>query len=315
MTGPGPSRVLVIKLAALGDFVQALGPFAAIRRHHAAAKVTLLTTQPFVELADAGDWFDDIWIDARPKALDVRGWWALRRRLRDGGFGRVYDLQTSDRSSLYFRLFWPGPTPEWSGIAKGCSHPHDNPRRDFMHTIERQAEQLAHGGIADVPAGDLSCIEADAARFGLSKPYALVVPGGAAHRPAKRWPVECFAKLAAWLAEREIKPVLVGGSDEATLLGAVAGACPDALDLAGRTSLLDIVALARGALCAIGNDTGPMHLIATAGCPSVVLYSEASDPALCAQRGPAVTIVSRPKLVDLPVEEITAALAGAGVSA
>ena len=41
------SRVLVIKLGALGDFLQALGPFAAIRHHHKEAKITLLTTAPF----------------------------------------------------------------------------------------------------------------------------------------------------------------------------------------------------------------------------------------------------------------------------
>ncbi len=39
MTAPGPSRVLVIKLAALGDFVQALGPFAAIRRQKSTARL------------------------------------------------------------------------------------------------------------------------------------------------------------------------------------------------------------------------------------------------------------------------------------
>jgi ADP-heptose:LPS heptosyltransferase len=313
MTGPAHSRVLVIKLAALGDFVQAFGPFAAIRRYHPGAKVTLLTTPPFVDLARAGGWLDDIWIDTRPEALNVGGWVALRRRLRKGGFDRVYDLQTSDRSALYFRLFWPGPTPEWSGIARGCSHPHANPRRDFMHTVERQAEQLAHAGLKDVPAGDLSGVEADAVRFGISEPYALLAPGGAAHRPAKRWPAQRFANLAAWLAKRGIKPVLVGGREEAALLGAVAVACPAALNLAGRTSLLDIVALARGATCAVGNDTGPMHLTAVAGCPSVVLYSHASDPLLCAQRGPHVTIVRRPALEDLPVEGVTAALGAAGV--
>ena len=313
MSAPAPSRVLVIKLAALGDFVQAVGPFAAIRRHHPGAAVTLLTTPPFVELAGAGGWFDDIWIDSRPKARDVTGWMALRRRLRGGAFGRVYDLQTSDRSSLYFRLLWPGPTPEWSGIARGCSHAHANPRRDFMHTVERQAEQLALAGIKDVPAGDLSSLAANAGRFGLAGPYALVAPGGAAHRPAKRWPAHRFADLTTWLAETGIKPVLVGGPEEAALLGAIAGECPAALDLAGRTSLLDIVALARGAVCAVGNDTGPMHLTAAAGCVSVVLYSHASDPLLCAQRGPGVTIVRRPQLDDLSVAEVTAALGAAGV--
>ncbi|WP_431272755.1 glycosyltransferase family 9 protein [Dankookia sp. P2] len=44
-------RILVIKLAALGDFVQAFGPFAAIRAHHPGAEVTLLTTPPYAGLA------------------------------------------------------------------------------------------------------------------------------------------------------------------------------------------------------------------------------------------------------------------------
>ena len=44
-------RVLVVKLGALGDFILALGPFAAIRTAHADAEITLLTTAPFVDLA------------------------------------------------------------------------------------------------------------------------------------------------------------------------------------------------------------------------------------------------------------------------
>ena len=52
--------VLVIKLGALGDFVQALGPFNAIRKHHASRQIVLLTTPPFVSLAEASGYFDDI---------------------------------------------------------------------------------------------------------------------------------------------------------------------------------------------------------------------------------------------------------------
>jgi hypothetical protein len=50
---PSPVRrkILVIKLSALGDFVQALGPAAAIRRYHSADEITLLTTCSFAELA------------------------------------------------------------------------------------------------------------------------------------------------------------------------------------------------------------------------------------------------------------------------
>ncbi|OAN50204.1 glycosyl transferase [Paramagnetospirillum marisnigri] len=302
---PDTENILVIKLGALGDFVQAMGPFAAIRAHHPDAHITLLTTAPFADLARASPWFDEVWIDTRPKAWQLGRLLALRARLRGGNFSRVYDLQTSDRSSSYFRLM--GRKPEWSGIAKGCSHPHANPRRDSMHTIERQREQLATAGVAAVAAPDLGWAKADPGRYGLSAPFALLCPGGAAHRPAKRWPSERFAALARWLAERELTPVLLGTDKEAAELRAIAEACPDVVDLCGKTSVLDILALARQAVAAVGNDTGPMHLIAAGGCPSVVLFSHESDPALCAPRG-RVTVLRRPSLADLEESEVQSAL-------
>src|SRR5262249_34517446 len=48
---PGRRKILVIKLSALGDFVQALGPASAIRQHHAEDEITLLTTRAFTALA------------------------------------------------------------------------------------------------------------------------------------------------------------------------------------------------------------------------------------------------------------------------
>jgi ADP-heptose:LPS heptosyltransferase len=80
------------------------------------------------------------------------------------------------------------------------------------------------------------------------------------------------------------------------------------MSLAGHTELLDIAALAGRAVAAVGNDTGPMHLLAAGQCPSVVLFSAESDPALCAPRG-RVTLVRRDDLAALPVAEVTAALA------
>ncbi len=126
MSGERPS-ILVIKLGALGDFVQALGPMAAIRRHHADARIVLITAPALAPLARASGYVDEIWLDARPPLWVASAWLALRRRLREERFARVYDLQTSDRSGWYFRLYWPGPRPEWSGIARGASHPHANP--------------------------------------------------------------------------------------------------------------------------------------------------------------------------------------------
>jgi len=138
-------RILVIKLGALGDFVQALGPMAAIRRHHAGAQIVLLTMAAFAAFARRSAYFDEVWLDDRPQPLAVARWWALRRRLVAGHFDRVYDLQTSGRTGWYFRLMGPGPRPEWSGIVRGCSHPHRNPARVRMHTLDRQADQLRAG--------------------------------------------------------------------------------------------------------------------------------------------------------------------------
>jgi hypothetical protein len=51
-----------------------------------------------------------------------------------------------------------------------------------------------------------------------------------------------------------------------------------------------------------------MHLIAAAGCPSVVLFSRQSDPALCGQRGARVTLLRPPELARLPAVDVLAAV-------
>ena len=295
-------NILIIKLAALGDFVQALGPMQAIRRHHPNARLTLLTTAPFEPLAALSGWFDGIWLDSRPKWHQPVAWLSLRRRLRRGHFRRVYDLQTSDRSSGYLKLWWPDPRPEWSGIAAGCSHRHANPDRDRMHTLERQAEQLVAAGIEHTPPPDLDWLDGDVDGFDLPARFALIAPGGAPHRPDKRWPAERYRALAENLAARDIMPVSIGTPADGPATAALAGV---GRDLVGATDLLQLAGLARRAMLAIGNDTGPMHLAAAIGCPTLVLYSHASDPALCLQRGPNVAIVRRPRLEDLSLEQVT----------
>jgi ADP-heptose:LPS heptosyltransferase len=307
-SGGTAERILVIKLGALGDIVLALGPFAAIRRDHPDAHITLLTTPAFAGFLGASPYFDEIEAEERVPLWNPCAWLALRRWLREGAFDRVYDLQTSDRSGWYFRLMGPGRRPEWSGIAPGCSHPHANPQRDFMHSIDRQNEQLAMAGIKNIPDADLSWMAADTARFGLAERTALLIPGGAPHRPAKRWPVDCYAELATRLVARGVEPVILGTAAEAGIAREISSACPAARDLTGQTTIEDLAVLARNASGAIGNDTGPMHLIAAAGCPSVVLFSGASDPALTAPRGAEVTVLRAMDLATLSVESVEGAL-------
>ena len=95
-------RILVIKHGALGDIVQAMPAFAAIRGRHAGAEITLLTTAPFKPLLRQSPWFDHIETDPRKPFWNIAALLKLRGQLR--GFDMVYDLQTSGRSTSYFRL-------------------------------------------------------------------------------------------------------------------------------------------------------------------------------------------------------------------
>ena len=298
------TRILVIKLAALGDFVQAFGPFAAIRSHHPDAEITLLTTSPYAGLASRSPWFDRVWTEGRPAWANLPAVWRLARRLRAANFARVYDLQTSSRSSRY-RSFVGGQA-EWSGIARGASHPHTNPARDMAHTVERQREQLVIAGITAFPPPALDWLDDEIDGLGLPPRFALLIPGASPRRPGKRWPMERFAELAADLGV----PVAVAGSlAEAPLAAGIGAALPEGfIDLTGRTSLVKLGAVARRAEFAVGNDTGPTHLAAAAGCPTLALFGAESDPALCAPRGRAVAVLRQDPLAGLQVAEVRATL-------
>ena len=337
------SRILVIKLGALGDWVLAFGPFAAIRAAHPGAEITMLTTPPFAELARAAPWFDAVVTDTRPPAWNLPALLRLRAALR--GFDRVYDLQTSGRSSWYYQL---AGRPDWSGIASGCSLPHANPLRDRMHTVERQREQLAMAGLTHFPAPDTDWLRPTNA---LAKPfpaggrgqgegggptepalgdvlaqggwghphlgpfppagkgdtYAVLIPGAAAHRPRKRWPAARFGELAQHIAARGQTPVIVGAAADAPYAAIICVACPTSIDLTGRTSLLQLGGVLSGAAFAVGNDTGPTHLAAALGRPTVALFSADSDPALTRPRGD-VTVLAVTDLAALPMGRVAAAL-------
>lgn len=302
-----PSRILVIKLSAFGDFVLSIASFQAIRAHHPQAEITLLTTAPYRRLAEASGCFDRVWLDSRPAWWQPAAWLALRRRLTGGKFERVYDLQRSDRSGTYFRLL-PAPKPDWVGVVAGCSHRYVPPGDEVLHICEREAQQLALAGVPKPGLPDLSFLEADLSGLDLPARFALLVPGGSAHRPGKRWPAAHYAALARHLLDRGLVPLLLGAEAEREEIAEIAAAAPGVRDLCGRTSLEAIAALGRRAELAVGNDTGPMHLIAAAGAPSLVLYSHESDPRKVSPRGPCVALLRRERLADLTLEAVLAAL-------
>ena len=286
-------RILVIRLSALGDFIQALGPIAAIRRHHADDHLSLLTTRPLAGFAAELGYFDEVIVDERPGWLALRGWLRLRRRLRQGRFDRVYDLQTSTRSAAYAWLLRPG-MPEWSGIAWRCSHPHANRDRDPQHTLDKQAEQLLMAGIYPTPLPTLPPLRR-------ALPCACGTGSSCCSCRGRRRPIPKSAgppsASAPWRrrsTEAGCRAVIVGTAPEAPLAARIREICPGALDLTGQTDLGLLGALAQRAALTVGNDTGVCHLAAAAGCPVIVLFSGGTDPARCAPRGRCVKVMAAP---------------------
>jgi ADP-heptose:LPS heptosyltransferase len=310
-------KVLVIKLGALGDFVLALAAMKKIREAHPRAKITLLTTPPFEALAKLSPYFNSVETDGRPSDLGDLS--AMLRRLRQARYDRIYDLQTNSRTNWYFQALRPFPPP-WSGIATGCALPQRGKARYHMHTLERQADQLKQAGIwpdaptepGGAPAPDLSWIlrrtkeSRPVAGAAAPRPYVLLVPGGSAHRPEKRWPVESYAQLAALLKARGLDIVIIGGPQESAMARQIQKVVGQARDLTGRTDFAQLAVLGAKAALAVGNDTGPTHLLAAAGAPTIALFSDASNPELCGPRGH-VTVIRSPDLKALPVSTVASA--------
>ncbi len=300
---PKQEHILIIKLGALGDFIQALGAMKAIRRHHKNAHITLLTTSPFKSFAEKSEYFNAIKIDSRPKFYQLGAWVALKKTLNEGSFTRVYDLQNNDRTGFYFKLF-RHPKPEWVGIAKGASHRNTSPSRNAGLAFYGHRQTLGLAGIKTVEIDQLKWIKEDVSCFDLPSRYALIVPGSAPKRPKKRWPVKNYNALCHALLKAGITPVLIGTQDEKETTENIMKACCEARDLTAQTSLFDIAALAQKAEYAIGNDTGPMHIIAPTGCHTLVLFSEYSNPVRHSPLGGNVQTIQQKNLADLKTETV-----------
>ncbi len=296
-------NILVIKLSALGDFIQALGPMAAIKKHHQNAKITLLTTKGFKKFAKQCGYFDEIWIDDRPKFYNLPAISIFRKKLNNAKFDRIYDLQNNDRTCGYFKLLTK-PRVEWVGTAKGASHCNSSQQRTKGHAFDGHVQTLALAGIDNVQVDQLEWMDADISEYNLPADFAVIVPGCSAAHPYKRWPAEQYANLANELLKNAITPVLIGTVEDKDATDAIKAYCPEAINLNSKTSLAQIATLGRSAKITIGNDTGPMHLIGATGRPCVSLFCGKTHPIKHAPKGDNVHVLQENDLSDLLLEHV-----------
>ncbi len=297
-------KILVIKLSALGDFIQALGPMAAIRKAHKDAHITLMTTEPFREFGQKCGYFNSVMVDERPGFKDILGWFTLRKKLLEGNFIRVYDLQNNDRSCLYFKLLPTNKKPEWVGIAKGASHRNTSPGRTAGHAIDGHRQTLGLAGVTGIEVDTLEWVEEDLSDFPINEPYVLFAAGSSPQHSYKRWDAEKYGQLAKKVSRLGYQVILLGTETEKDLAEIITGICPEVLDLTAKTSLFQVAMLAQKATAAVGNDTGPMHMIGPTRCPSLVLFSGFSNPDRHAPKGENVHIQQKHHLEDLEIDTV-----------
>jgi ADP-heptose:LPS heptosyltransferase len=291
--------ILVIKLGALGDFMQAMGAFKAVRSEHLTAKITLLTTKPFEGLANDCGYFDHVQIDERPKWWQFKKLAYLRTFLNTAGhdgapFERVYDMQNNDRSKGYHKL--TARKTEWVGTAMGASH-QDPASKDARR------DTMSHGGLRNIEIDQLEWMKGDITALNLPEKFVIIVSGCAPTRPEKRWVTERYIELCEYIADLGYIPVLIGTDAEKEITSEIASGCTRTVNLTGKTKLYDIAELGRKATAAIGNDTGPMHILGPIGCPLAVMYPGSSNAVRYKPLGKHVHTLQKEHMNDITLDD------------
>jgi heptosyltransferase-1 len=303
------TRVLIVRLGALGDVVHAIPVAAALRRAFPAARIDWLVSAKHREILDLVPVIDRrLVINDRGDASGGSSMMAAVRELRSARYDVALDLQGLIKSALFARL---------SGAARVIGFSASYAREGLARLFYTQAFDPGRGGlyapsetrhIVDINLTLLTAlgITAASAEFPLERVdspvarhvaeqsngrYALLNPGAA--WPNKRWPASRFAAVASELRERHgLLSVVLWGPGEESLAREIAAGASGAAVVSPKTSIADLVALARGAAVMVSGDTGPTHIAAAVGTPLVGIYGP-TRPSRNGSMNPADVAVSR----------------------
>ena len=282
-------RILIVRLGALGDVVHAIPVAAALRRAFPAARIDWLVSAKHREILDLVTVIDRrLVINDRTDASGGSSLLAAIRELRSARYDVVLDLQGLMKSALLARstgaervigfasryareplarLFY---TEVYDPGRGGLYDP-----RETRHVVTINLAMLETLGITAVtPEFPIEAVQSAAAALvarDAGGRYALLNPGAA--WPNKRWPPQRFGALAAAIEQGTgLRSVVLWGPGEQTLAADVAAASSGAAVVSPRTTVADLVALARGAALMVSGDTGPTHIASAVGTPIVGLY-------------------------------------------
>ena len=286
------TRLLVVRLGALGDIVHTLPVVPALREALPGVELHWLVEARHAALADLVEGVDR-WItwDA-PRLSGPGGARRVVAELRAQRYDVALDLQGLMKSAVLARLSGARrvvgfPTAHLREKAAAWCYSEQPALGEVTHVVDRQLGLLRALGIAGAPRvfplhAALTPAAGSIARLAGDGPFALLVPG--AGWPNKEWGTERFGALAAAMSSRwGWTPIVCWGPTERALAEEVVRASGGAARLAPPTGVTDLAALAPEAEVVVGGDTGPVHLSEAAGGRVVCLLGP-TDPA---RNGPA----------------------------
>ncbi len=285
-------RILIVRLSALGDVALSLHVLTTLRARFPSAQIGWLVEDRFAPLLRGLVELDSIHIYARKGLRFPWNWWRLPiflRSVRRERYDVALDLQGNMKSGVLTALCGAKRKVGLGGaLSREGNHllvrervaPPDTP-----HRLDAYLALVNH--VFDDGPHTLAQLAADAPHHG-----AVVLHSGtSAFGAFKRWPSKRFAELADRLATRLSAPIwLTAGPGEQTQVEEVVAAMSQPARIVSPPDLTALVEVLAGARLVVAGDTGPAHLAAATGVPTVVLFGP-KDPAVHAPRGAHVVTV------------------------
>jgi ADP-heptose:LPS heptosyltransferase len=298
-------RILVVKLADLGDVLTATPAMRALRLSHPSAHIGALVTPksaPLLEGTDLVDEvipFDKVLFD-RPFAAGASLPLALTlaRRLRGeawDGLALFHHLTTAFGVAKYAALCLASRAERVVGLDNGRGWFLNDRVVDEGFGVRHEADYwLAVAGLLDgwnpepayevpVSVADRAWAEEQVTRIIPDGAGLLAIhPGSGAFSLARRWPPERFASVVRALVTRfDLRPLVIQGPgpDEGLLARTVAVGAGGAAIVGPAPSLGALVALLEQVRLFIGNESGVLHLAVAAQAPIVAIFGPTNERA------------------------------------
>lgn len=305
-------RILIVKLSAIGDVVQALPTLEAIKRTFPHSDIDWAVEEAASDILAGHPLIDKLLVSRRkawsrmlkrPSTLlqGLKGFIGFIGDLRSRRYDIAIDLQGLLKSGVVIGLAHAKRKIGFAGTRE-LSHLFLNERLPAYdiekHALERYLDVAHHLGAVDAPPVCTLPIGAELAAMrerlkGIAdRGRKIVVVNPVARWKTKLWQEEKFAQLADRLVlERNAAVVLTGSPGDRAVTARIRALMrQEAHDWAGQTTLRELAALAALADLFITTDTGPMHLAAAAGGRVVALFG-ATAPWRTGPYGPGHVVV------------------------